>query len=360
MHSRSIPLSALALATGAVTALAPAALAQRTVISPAGHDLVEGDNNNTIPFWALSSTYQQIHDYEDMVLLNSGAPLVMTALSLRKDGGGSPTTARTMDLQLIVNTTTVSAATATNTFATNLGASPTMVLPFTNVNIPSLVHMTSPNPPGIIVPFNQPYVYVPVPGMHFVWEWRHVNASSNATMALDAVSGTQVTQGAEGAGCLVPGLAKPAAITTKSLTLASGALRYQMGNGPASAPAAFFFGLVRQKFTLPGLCSTLELAPLLTIPGATDAAGVWNFTTTLGPLYGLPQTDLLGQFAFVEPTLTLSLGLTEMGFLRTPLPGTQHLSRIYAAPYQSGNGNETATTGSVGARYGLVTGFTIP
>lgn len=88
--------------------------AQNQVWTPNPSAVQEGNSNNTIPFWATSSTYQQIHDYENLApVLGTATPLL--GLMLRKDGGGSAIPGRTFDVQMTVGMTTVSATAPTST-----------------------------------------------------------------------------------------------------------------------------------------------------------------------------------------------------------------------------------------------------
>ncbi len=52
----------ITILTSAVSAQTP-----KYVYSPAGAEFMKGGSNNIVPFWSGSATYQQIHDYADMV-----------------------------------------------------------------------------------------------------------------------------------------------------------------------------------------------------------------------------------------------------------------------------------------------------
>ncbi len=344
-----------------LAALAAVLPAQTHVWSPRGSATQEGNSNNTIPFWSLSATYQQIHDYENMgpVLGHSATPLL--GLMLRKDNSGTPTTGRTLDLQLTLGATPVSARSPSTTFATNLGSSPTVVLPYGLVNLPPLTQISVPNPAGFIIPFTTPFVYVPAPGFNLCWEWRHMNASSNLNSSMDADSTGSYSAGLEGTGCLTSGQTLPSSITTRSLGLSAQTYRSVLDRAAANAPGVFALGSQRVNISFPGQCAPLLLNPLVFLSGATDAAGMWDMTLTTPDFRNGPQVEILGQYVWLDGLQPTGLGFSDMSFVRTAMGGTGYMCRLYACPYQGGAGFELATTAtgsSVG--YGLVTGFITP
>lgn len=351
---QSTPFVALA------AALLPLSLAAQTTtyIAPKGLQTVEGNANNTIPFWAGSGSYQQIHDQSDLVNVFPNPGALIKGMSFRKDGPSTATTvARTLDLQITLGMTSVSAGTATTTFATNLGASPTVVLPYTNVSIPALSPSTTPAPIGFTFPFTTPFPYVGTPGNNLCWEFRFKNSTSTASMAMDAASATVTSLAFLGTGCVATGQTTAAAIGLRSLSLTTGVWRNRMDRAAANAPAVFFFGIQPQQIGLPGLCSRLEILPLIDINGVASATGQWDLSLTLGSLAGVPQVDIYGQFVFLDQGLPLGLGFTPAGGYRLPAPNLYSLTRMWFGGSGSGQGNETATTGTLGLYYGLVTGF---
>jgi hypothetical protein len=345
------------LAIPVAFALTTLVAAQTNRALPSSLTTVEGNANNTIPFWATSSTYQQVHDDRDMLALNGGAPVLVLGMGFRKDGGGSTSIpGRTMDVQIAVNVTTFDASTMTTTFATNLGATPTIAFPYAQVNMPTLLPISTPNPVGFSIPFAAPYPFLSAPGNHFVWEMRIRNASSNANASMDASSGSAVSILSLGTGCVVSGQSRPANIGTRGFTLTTGTYRNKLDLATATTPASFFLGVQPQQITLPGLCSSLEVAPLVVLNGVTDASGSWDLVLSTGySLVGYPSMRLVGQFVFFDATLPLGLGLSNATDMTTPGPELSRITRLWNAPFQGGAGNENATTGSMDRYYGLVT-----
>jgi hypothetical protein len=334
-------------------------LAAQTSIVPNGHTNTEGGTNNTIPWWNVSNTYQQIHDSADVAAATGSATPVISQISFRKDGQlTSGLTGRSLEAEISLGITTVSPISMTTTFATNIGPTPTVVLPYTVINLPSLSNTGLPNPQGWFFPFATPYTYATAMG-HLCWELRHKNATLSSTAPCDAWSpNNSIVYPNLGLGCVATGQTLPAQIGTRSLTITTGAYRNMLSRAAASAPAVFFLGVAPQQISLPGLCSSLEFIPIADVPGGTDAAGVWDLTITFGSLVGRGAANIYGQFAFVDANLPpWSIGLSNATWMATPPGGPGLSSRCWAAGSNAGVGFETALTGTVGLNYGLITGF---
>src|SRR5690606_31262791 len=113
-----------------------AQISSKHAVSPAGFAHISGNRNNTIPFYGMSATYQQIHDAVDMQATTGSPTLLMTGMAFRPAGTFN-ITAHQWDVQLTLGHTSVSAATASATFANNFTTTPTTVLPYTTVNGPA-------------------------------------------------------------------------------------------------------------------------------------------------------------------------------------------------------------------------------
>ncbi len=98
-----------------------AAQAPKYLYSPAGATTQAGGVNNTIPWWAQAASYQQIHDYAEMVGVAGGKPIpmIMKGLGFRP-AGTSTLTGRTWELRLAVGQCPKSADNASATFSSNL------------------------------------------------------------------------------------------------------------------------------------------------------------------------------------------------------------------------------------------------
>ena len=333
---------------------APLCAQTQTYIVPPGLKTVDGNGGNTIPWWAGSGTYQQIHDKVDLAFAFSAPVAVIKALSFRRNNDTLALPGRSMDIQITLGATPLAAANASTSFATNLGPMPVVVLSYTNVSLPTLVQISVPNPQGWVFPFATPFVYTTAAG-NLCYELRLKNNTSNATASIDSHSGTAASLGAFlGTGCVATGQSMTATIGARSLTPATGAYVNRLDRGAASAPAAMFLGFDAVKLTVPGFCTSLEVLPVYTINGSTDATGTWNLSLTFGNLAGFPALSLVSQFVFLDAGLPNGIGLSNCSPVTLPLTGS---ARIYASSSGGGQGNENATTGSVGTSFALVMGF---
>jgi hypothetical protein len=345
----------------AATALSAALGAQTTYIAPAGTQTVEGNSNNTIPWWTTSATYQQVHDSADLLFVFPAPVAIIKGLSFRKDAGVTTIPSpRTMDVQITIGTTPVTAVAASTTFAANFGPTQLVVLPYTNVSLPMLNQVSSPNPQGWFFPFTVPFPCVLTSG-NLCWEMRFKNCSTGASAPCDAVQSMAppptIVGALRGIGCTVTGQTAPSTIGLRSLALATGQYVNRLDRGPVSAAAAMVMGAQAQTLTLPGLCGALETVPLISFPGTTDAAGSWTNSLTFGSLVNLPPATIYAQFAFADAGLQYGFGLSDCSPITIAPPGLGGIARIW---YGSGavQGNENALTGSRETYpYGLVTGF---
>jgi hypothetical protein len=333
-----------------------ALLHAQTVVAPPGADVVEGNSAINAPFWNASATYQQIHDSADIATLAGGAPvLVIRGLALRKDGEIlQPTTARTIDLQISLNHTSISPDAPSNDFATNLGAGATAVLPMARFQVPALQHASTPNPFAVVIPFAAPFVYLPQNG-HLVWEWRHTNNSDTSPMPMDGWDGNLMLPGEEvGVGCLATGRTERA-VSGLSIWLAQSVLDYGLSGAPAHAPLAVFFSILRTPVVLPGACSRLELTPMVAFGGVADPFGDFGFQSPISDLRGTPQVDLLAQGVFLDAGLRFGVGVTTMAVARLPLQGAGRTATIVDG--RADLQGHLATSGNAYLRLSVTTGF---
>ncbi|MHC4514099.1 MAG: hypothetical protein ACYTGW_08910 [Planctomycetota bacterium] len=349
----ALAVSALVLVQG-LDAQAPT-----YVYSPAGAATQAGGSNNTIPWWGQSATYQQIHDYEEMLRVAGGnpVPIIMKGLGFRPSGT-TTLKGRQWELRLNVGACPNSAGNASGTFSSNLPKPITVFATsttFSKLSFPTTKGTGAVNPIAFTVPFNTSYIYVHVKNTHFCWEWRHQNSTTpvgaaNKNMACDATSGSL------GRGTVLPsiGTGCGGAKSTVAFKYVSPAynLTSTLTGAPTGAQALAMIGLTKQQTVLPGWCSNLETVPLIHLPGNT-------FTVSLGLLKGTNlQHTVYTQYAFLDKSQPFGIGLSDASVYRSVLPGAWQMARIYAAPYNNTvNTHATATTGGVGRYYGLVVGF---
>jgi len=329
--------------------------------SPSGAEHMQGGADNTIPWWNTTATYQQIHDYKEMVGVAGGkvAPVVMKGLGFRP-ARTQTLTGRTWELHLSLGHSPNSSANASTTFSSNL-PKPTVVFgtssgwsTFSFKTVTGTSTTLAPNPIAFTVPFQQNYVYIPIKNNHFCWEWRHRKASSKAFMHPDAQvnrSSRGIVKASVGKGC---GNARSvASVVPVSNTVFN--YQTQLTGAPASARSLMMVGVQRQHTALPGWCSSLEVLPLIHVYGTTNTSGIW---TVQGPLTSFDNTasfELLVQYAFADNNQPFGVGLSDASAFQTPLRTPPLISRIYTS--STGSNHETATTGSFGKLFGLVVAF---
>jgi hypothetical protein len=331
--------------------------------SPRGADKNIGGSNNTIPFWGQSASYQQIHDAIDFGV----APVAMKGMAMRPSGNRT-LTGRSWDMRITLSHTKVAANAMSSNFSTNLAGANTAIVygsstTFNKFSWPTSTSSgsTNPKPVTFTIPFNQTYVYVPALG-NLCWDWRHLNASTFAFMAMDATSGSS-QQGtilaSIGKGCTGSSVAPATATTTNNSIGTSGYIfQSTLSNATSSQPAIMALGATPKSQNL-GWCTNLELVPLAFIYGKTDTSGSWTFQAPIAAAAGASAVSIYVQYAYNDPSQATGFGLSNMAGYMTPnIPGGNVVSRLwFVAANSAVNGNELATTGSTGLRYGLVVGW---
>ena len=327
-------------------------------VAPFGCQSNPGGSGNTIPWWSGSATYQQVHDSADLAWVFPQPVVLLRGISFRPSTNGT-LPSRTTDAQVTVGVTTVTSGSPTTSFATNLGNSPQVVLPYTSVNLPQAGSTSVPNPQAWFFPFAMPFVYVLTQG-NLCWELRLKNSSTMAISSTDALS--SAPPGANfmpllGPGCTATGQTQPATIGARSLVVSTGAFANRLDRARSLSNAALVLGGVRQNLTLPGLCAALETMPLVSLSGSTDATGTWNHSVTLGDLTSFGRGTVYAQFVWADAGLPYGFGLSPCSPVTLPGASTFGVARIYFGNINTGQGNETATTGTAERNYGLVVGF---
>ena len=255
-----------------VLALTLDAQAPTYLYSPAGAATQVPGGSNTIPWWGQSASYQQIHDYEEMLRVAGGKPvaIIMKGLGFRP-AGATTLPGRTWELRLSVGTSPNNADNASATFTSNL-PKPTTVFAtsttFSKLSFPTTTGVKGVSPIAFTVPFNNKFIYVPIKGSNFCWEWRHRNSTSKKLMSCDAIAGKLgrgTTMSSLGFGCN----------GAQSTVLINSQHNYEskLVNAPAGTRALAMIGLTQQKTVLPGWCSNLETVPLLYVFGTADSTG---------------------------------------------------------------------------------------
>jgi len=332
--------------------------------SPRGADKNIGGSNNTIPFWGMSASYQQIHDSVDF----GSAPMAMKGMALRPSGNRT-LTGRTWELQITMSHTQVNANAMSTTFSTNLAGKNTNVVFGTSTTFNKFSWKTStssgttnPKPVTFTIPFANSYLYIPSLG-NLCWEWRHKNATTNATMPMDATSGSAQRGSilaSAGKGCTVGSSVSPATATISTPLISASGYNFQsvLTNATKSQSAIMALGVTPKSQNL-GWCTNVELVPATFLFGKTNASGQWTFQAPIKSAAGAPATTLYLQYVYNDAGQAAGLGLSNMASYKTPnLPGANGVSRMWNSPaFNTANGSELATAGSRGLRYGLIIGW---
>jgi len=345
-----------------VTASSLGAQTPTYVWTPTGSAANTGGSANTIPFWGMSATYQQILDASDF-----SAPLVQMKGMAMRPAGSYTLTGRSWDLRITLSHTKVNAANASSTFSTNLqGANTTVVFgsstTFTRFSWSTATGTGTVNPPAFTVPFVSPFAYIRSLG-NLCWEWRQRNASTNTVMYVDATyapSQVGTALGSTGQGCTVKTSANPATATISTTGTVSVGYSFQsvLSNAAANANAFMAVGVTPKTQNL-GWCAPVYLVPVILVGGKTDASGSWTFQAPLALLAGTTPFNIYMQYVYDDASQAAGLGLSNLAGYRSPtVPGAHVITRIYKSQFGgTSNGDELATTGTVGKYFGLLIGW---
>ena len=339
----------------AMTALVFPLAAQSSFVSPNGLATTEGNSNNTFP-WNNTFHYQQVHG--DV----RGAPQVIKGQAHRRDGTSTTVSLpRTFDLQIWAGEGTFGATTITGTFASNYAAAPTQVFTRKMVNAPdwSTRPTTPPAPFDFVLTYDTPYSYSG--SLDLIWEMAIHATSLTSSYVTDAHTMGNVSSSTTilGTGCVATGrtsaMSHTASYTNNPFTDQL-LVTLSATNAPANAQGVFLLGASNPMLPLPGFCGTsptLFTDGQLQLPATASATGAMT-TGTLAVRWNniFTAAQLFTQAAAIDPGLPGGLAISNgraVTLAAMPAPG--RYARIYAS------GNATATSGSVGLGYALVTEF---
>jgi hypothetical protein len=329
--------------------------------SPINTGTVAGGSNNTIPWWSLSSAYQQIHEGPTV-----GKLLITKGMGFRP-AGNRTITGRTCELRLTLAQTSSTAAAPSLTFANNIGATNTKVVFGTATTFTKFTwsnFTTNGFQPAFVVPFNTTYVFAPnTKEPNLCWEWRHKNATTSASMAMDASSALATnnkgtTLPSTGTGCTATGKTSAARCTMTTVRPSTSSYQHHLEvdlvNGANTAPAYLAISLSNSTTSL-GWCAPV-INPALLLALTTTSSGSFKLTQSYVSISGTPSFSVYTQFAFADAGLPGGLGLTDVAGFKTPVvPGAHGICRLYAYG-SSGAEAATSATGSTKG-YGLSVAF---
>jgi hypothetical protein len=347
MSNKQTTLAASVCFVGLLLAAGVDAQTSTYVWSPLNAGTFAGGNNNTIPFWGKSGTYQQVHEKATM-----GSLVTIKGMGFRP-AGNRTVLGRSWDMRLTMSHTTVTASTATTNFSTNLGKGSTTMVFGTPTTWPTFTwktFSTSGTKPAFTIPFKAPYIYIAGLG-NLCWEWRNKNGTSNTAMAMDASSGLSQkgsSLSSSGTGCTATGKTGPAVATIRAVPIATRAFQHNLvialSNAANSANSMLALSLSKTTGAI-GWCAPV-VTPLLLLPVKTNSTGAFQFSERMTKLSGSPPFSFYAQFGFTDRGQPGLIGLSNVAGFRTPnVPGAHGISRIYRYN-RNANGSELATLGS--------------
>ncbi|MFO1051911.1 MAG: hypothetical protein U1F36_06830 [Planctomycetota bacterium] len=351
-------------------ALLCSAVHAQSLVSPAGRDRFEGNTSTPYPLGRADGRFQSIHG--DL----GSAPMTILGHAYRADAlvQRSPVASFATDMEVSLALSARAPDQASTTFASNVGAGATTVLPRTFVNFPTTARPASDPAPlfEFRIPYATPFT-LPAGGTPLLLDVSVFgNSSSRGTNvnfqpSLDAhdlpASGRSDQPGYRfGSGCAAPGASATANARFTVTRFLDGTLSLDVDardgvtsivNAPAQSALIVGFGMQSQPWpSLPActLYPTLDVA--VTLPGDNDPNGDW------AGAIGLPANLLDGQRFYLQivsgrpSSIASDIAFSDGSVITVPPLGSATLGAVRIA---SGS-DHNATTGTV-ARTVTVTGF---
>ncbi|MCB9884916.1 MAG: PKD domain-containing protein [Planctomycetes bacterium] len=178
----------------AATALAAAASAQFTLVAPQGYDVLEGNSNNAFPWNRGAASMRVQFLYDSTTFTNQGvtSPIIISGLKYRADATTASWAGGTWPNVVIdMATATSDHASASTTFASNMGPDLTNVLTGPVTVQPGTGNGTGvPGPWHIDIPLTTNFVYDPTTGNDLVIDVQLDGTGwSGTSVQFDNVSG---------------------------------------------------------------------------------------------------------------------------------------------------------------------------
>ena len=356
VHSRSRQPS-IAMNTHPVTLSLLLALplgAQTDAFLPSDHASAEGSTfDRRLPFSSGATQHTQII-YEGLDLqIPTGHSI--THLGFRQDAS-IPSLGTTLELQIAIAATSVTAASATNNFANNQTSAPVEVFTRKILTLPDLGNPLNPNPNGnlVLIPLDVPFAYTA--GQNLAIDYRVYSNGRGAAFDYQIDKGSYLAsnvaigQGCTGSNNQVPQLTGPAANGA-----VPGTWTVNFSRGRPNAIAVLALSLrqtpanpILQLLGAPG-CDVfvdLHISPFTSV---TSASGAFSrsFQIPDNPL--LDDQDLYAQTIVLDTTANAA-GLVVSNAYHTQFGMTPRMTTIAST-------NLNATTGSVVRNNGIVSLF---
>lgn len=143
--------------------LLPAGLVRAaTIVAPAGHDVVEGNNGNSFPFNHFEGRYQQAYGADPFL----GAPIAISEIAFRTDTDPAAQSWQSLlSFDLRLSTSQNAVGSLSTTFADNVGADDTLVYSVSGGSFSgSNAGGPGPNAFDLVLALDTPFVYDPADG----------------------------------------------------------------------------------------------------------------------------------------------------------------------------------------------------
>lgn len=323
--------------TASTVAILAALLHGQAAVSPADRANLEGSSFSHYPLGRFDTRLQQLHADLPGGMIISGHAYRRDAEQLRGvvDGFAS-------DLAVTLSMSPLTPATASTTFANNVGASPVAVLPRTVLGFPSTDRPALDPSPNfdLVIPYQLPFVLPPSGGTLCVDTTVFGNSTSagndrNFSVYLDAHEGRTDGRAEQpgfryGQGCAAPGRTTLPFATTTLWHLGT-AMRLDVGmrNGVALGQPMVTVGLRQTTWawTPRPACTLLDSAEIWYAPsGSNDAAGSFDGSIAMPLLLpGYRMFCQTGSIDFANGDLALGDGsaITTQPAAPTSLPAVR-------------------------------------
>lgn len=356
-------------------------LAQGAIV-PSALSGVEGSSGSSVPFGTSQPVrFQCIYDAAE---LGWSGPRVIQSIHLRADNSGGGTQAQKgyVVCSVLMSTTSVTAATASATFADNWGSDATWVVTNLPVMLPAQPLVTGPRPCNIDFVFQVPWAYGLTPTRpgaatpaNLLIEIQ-IASQPTGTYRIDNLGACQsapIAFGNVGPACasagnapiaLEPGLSMQTGAgftwvvrnTEPNVLTMLAANVTNQGTVLAQPLPVALFDATNPALPPPAMSSLLRfgapdcwinLDPAVTLTAMASSAGVATFSLAIPANRGLVGTSLFAQALAYSQTANALLLTTSSGQQST-VCGPLSVTRIYSF------GSATAATGQVGVGQGAV------
>jgi hypothetical protein len=329
--------------------------AQTTAFFPSDHAGFEGPIfERRLPLTNGNSVRTQIV-YEGVDLLIPGGRQI-THLGFRQDAA-VPSLGTTLDLQIFIGPTNMTAATATNNFANNYPSPPTEVFTRKIFQLPDLGNPLNPNPNGnlIVIPLDTPFPYTA--GQNLAVEYRvHGNGLGAAFNYQIDKGDYRSANGTVGQGCMgsdgrIPRLNGP---TTNAPIPGTWLLNFRLGLPNSIAVLFVSFAQtapnpILQLLGAPGCDVFIDTANVQGFTSVTNTSGNFDRSFTIPNQARLNDLQLWAQTVVLD-TAANNAGLVVSNAYFTELGMEPRMTTI-------SNVSLSSTTGSIVRNNGIVSLF---